>query len=426
MSDRNLLLLATTTGYQTREFAEAAERLGLPFTMATDRCQVLDNPWGDNAIPVRFQDPAGSVKRILAANRRRGPFQAVVAVGDRPAVLAAYAAQRLGIPYHSPQAVEAARSKFLARERFREAGMRVPAYRRVALDTEAEEAAAEASYPCVLKPLGLSMSRGVIRANNREEFVQAFHRIRMLLADPDIRRMRDEQDRFLQVESYLEGREFAVEGLVTGGKLQVLALFDKPDALEGPFFEETLYVTPSREAGWVQQELLATAETAVRALGLTQGPVHAELRFDGRHGWILEVAARPIGGLCARSLRFQGAASAMTLEEVILRHACGGDVSSVRPASGAAGVMMIPVPEAGTYLGVRRVEEAAAVPGIEEVIITAKQGQKLVPLPEGNSYPGFLIARGTTAVEVEAALREAHAMLRFEIAPALPVFPLAR
>lgn len=415
---RKILLFAATTGYQTRVFAEAALRMGVEPVLATDHCPRLGDPWGDRAIPVKFHKPAASVETVMAAHGERGPFDGVAAVGDRPTVLAALAAERLGLAWHPVAAVEAARSKFLSRERFRAAGMRVPSYRRYALEAEPGEAAAEASYPCVLKPLGLSASRGVIRANNPGEFVAAFHRIRALLADPDIVRQRDQQNRFIQVESFIPGSEFALEGVVTAGRLRVFALFDKPDPLDGPFFEETIYVTPSRQPARVQDELVRAVEQAVAALGLRHGPVHAEMRWNDEGAWILEVAARPIGGLCAKALTFDGG---IPLEEVILRHAMGEDVSGVRLDGPAAGVMMIPIPQAGVYRGVAGEDRAAAVPGITGVAVTAKEGQRMLPLPEGSSYLGFLFAHGDSADFVERALRGAHGALSFDIAPLLPV-----
>jgi biotin carboxylase len=337
----------------------------------------------------------------------------IVAVGDRPAYLAALAAERLAIPYNSPDSVLACRNKFLARQRFHAAGLLVPQFHRVTLEDGPELAAQTAPYPCVLKPLGLSASRGVIRANDPREFVAAFRRIETLLRDPDILRLHDEQDRFLQVEAFIEGREFALEGILTAGKLRVLAIFDKPDPLNGPYFEETIYVTPSREPAQTQREIIRTTESAVKALGLTRGPVHAEMRVNRRGVWMLEVAARPIGGLCAHVLP--------GLEELILRHAAGDDVSSVAMAEDAAGVMMIPIPREGIYFATEGLEQARSQPGIEDVIITAKEGQKLVPLPDGASYLGFIFARGESPDRVEQALRASHAHLRFEIAAALPV-----
>jgi formate-dependent phosphoribosylglycinamide formyltransferase (GAR transformylase) len=406
---KRLLLIGATTGYQTRVFAETAERLGFDLALATDRCHVLDDPWGDHAIALRFEDPAQAAA-VLAAEAR---VDGIVAVGDRPAYLAALAAERMGIPYNSADSVQAARDKFLARERFRKAGLLTPEFFRASIADGAQPAADRATYPCVLKPTGLSASRGVIRANGRAEFVAAFTRIAALLADPDIARLHDEQNRFIQVESFIEGREFALEGILADARLRVLALFDKPDPLNGPYFEETIYVTPSRESAERQCEIVRTTERAIQALGLTRGPVHAEMRVNQRGVWMLETAARPIGGLCARVLP--------GLEELILRQAAGEDVLSFPMSSDPAGVMMIPIPREGVYVSVQGLEEARSSPGIEDILITAKPGQKLVPLPEGNSYLGFIFARAESPADVERALRLAHEKLRFEIAAALPV-----
>ncbi len=409
MQAKKLLLIGATTGYQTGVFAEAAKRLGFQLALATDRCHVLENPWGDDALPLRFEDPEGAARTIAAEAKVDG----IVAVGDRPTLIAALAAQLLGIPYNSLGSVLACRDKYLARTRFRSAGLLVPEFQRIALADGPHPAAANAKYPCVLKPLGLSASRGVIRANHPEEFAAAFRRIQALLADPEIVRLHEQQDQFLQVETFIEGREFALEGLLTQGNLRVLALFDKPDPLDGPFFEETIYLTPSRESGEAQREMVRTVESAVKALGLTHGPIHAELRMNARGVWMLEVAARPIGGLCARVLP--------GLEDLILRHAAGELVEGIEMPTPAAGVMMIPIPREGIYVAVDGIEEARATPGIEDAVITAKPGQKLIPLPEGASYLGFIFARGDTPSEVEDALRVAHGKLSFEIAATLPV-----
>jgi len=358
---------------------------------------VLDDPWGDRAVPVRFGDVPASLD-VLRGQR----FDGVVAVGDAPAVLAAEAALMLEIPFHPPAAARACHDKNESRRLFQAAGLPVPQFYRAPLDEPPESAARQATYPCVLKPLSLSASRGVIRANDPREFAAAFARIKTMLP----------REQFLQVEAYIPGREFAVEGLLTRGAPRILAIFDKPDPLEGPFFEETIYVTPSRESAEVQREIRTAVERAVHALGLCHGPFHAELRYNDGGAWMLEVAARPIGGLCAKVLR--------PLEELIIRHAIGEDVSPLDLAGGASGVMMIPIPRAGVYRDVDGVAEARAVRDIDDVIITAKEGQMLLPLPEGAAYLGFIFARAAEPAEVEQALRQAHARLKFEIAMALP------
>lgn len=413
---RRVLIVAATTGYQTRMFAEAAVRLGYEPVLATNRCHVLDDPWGDAAIPVRFEKPGQAVKAVAAA----APFDGIVGVGDRPALMAAHIAQRLGLRFSPPEAVQSASNKFLARTRFRAAGLPVPAYERFALDEDPAHAAKRTTYPCVLKPLGLSGSRGVIRANSPAQFIAAFHRIRNLLVLPEIRSLRDTASTWLQVESFIPGREFALEGILSAGRLRTLAIFDKPDPLDGPYFEETIYVTPSREAAETQEAMENAVQRAVTALGLTDGPIHAEARINQRGVWILEVAPRPIGGLCAKALRFR---NEIGLEELILRHAVGSDVDGVRREESASGVMMIPIPKAGIFQRAKRIEEALQVAGVAEIVITAKQGQQILPLPEGGSYLGFIFARATEPAAVERALRTAHEMLEFEILSSLAVTP---
>jgi len=383
-----LLLFAATTGYQTRSFAAAARRAGAEVTLATDRCHVLDDPWRDSAIPVRFDEPAAlDVPGI----------DGIVAVADAPTVAAAMTAERLGISWHPAGAAAICRNKRLMREAFRAAGLPSPA--------RYMEAAPR--FPCVVKPVGLSASRGVIRANNQTEFDAAVERVQRISGGGD-----------LEIEAYIPGREFAIEGLMTRGKLAPLALFDKPDPLEGPFFEETIYVTPSPEAPDVQQAILDSVRAAARAIGLWHGPIHAEARVNETGVYMLEVAARPIGGLCAPALTFQGG---LNLEDVVVLHALGKTPSDLRPAAPASGVMMIPVPGAGIFESVSGVEEARSIPGIADIVITAKPGEKLTPLPEGASYTGFLFAHGESPDFVEKALREAHARLRFDILASLKV-----
>lgn len=400
---KRVLLVAATTGYQVREFADAAQALRVELVLATDRCHILENPWGDEAAPIRFDDPEPWIEALA----KRGPFDGILAVGDRPAFIAAQAAERLGLRFHPPEAARAAGNKWMARERFRSGGLHVPEFERISQDQPALEPPAPVRFPCVLKPLESSASRGVIRANNLDEFRSAAERIRRM------------QEGDLLVEAYIPGREFALEGLMTAGKLQTLALFDKPDPLEGPYFEETIYVTPSLESEEVQRQIRETVQAAVKALGLTDGPVHAEMRVNKRGVWMLEAAARPIGGLCARVLRF--AAPDATLEQLLLRHAIGEDVSNARLASGAHGVMMIPIPHAGVYRGVQGLEDAKRIPSVEDVVITAKEGQEMFPLPEGSAYLGFLFSRGPSADIVVKGLRAAHQRLEFTLSSALPV-----
>jgi biotin carboxylase len=327
------------------------------------------------------------------------------------------------LPSHPPVAADICRDKFRSRERLGEAGLNTPEFIRFPVDAEPRGAAGGIAFPCVLKPLALSASRGVIRADNAQEFVAAFERIRALLHSPEVGVLREETSNFIQVENYIDGREIAVEGIMDRGRLRALAIFDKPDPLEGPYFEETIYVTPSRLPGETQQQVLQTLQRAVGALGLYHGPLHAEMRINPRGVWVLEIAARSIGGLCSRALRFRIPLvdENVALEELLIRLALELDVSRVFREEAAAGVMMIPIPQAGFYQETHGVAEAQEITGVEEVIITAKPSQKLVPLPEGSSYLGFIFARGQSPEFVEDVLRRAHEKLQFVITPELPI-----
>lgn len=415
-----ILVLSATTGYQLRSFGDAASRLGFDLVFATDRCHRLDDPWQDHAVAVRFHEPAAAVRAIVDAARER-PVDGVIAVGDRPVLLAGEAAAALGLPWHPPDGAAASANKRLTRERLAAAGLPTPWFR--ALDAHAPAPAALreaiAAFPCVLKPLGLSGSRGVIRADSFDEAAAARARIRALLARTDIRALRTGMEDTILIEGYIEGREYALEGVLTDGALQVLAVFDKPDALDGPFFEETVYLAPSALGEEALRRVHAEVERAALAIGLRHGPVHAEFRIGPAGLFVLEIAARPIGGLCSKVLRFGGAR--VSLEEVLLQHAAGRDVSRVTREPDAAGVMMIPIPLRGLLKRVEGEEEARRVPGVESVHITAKPDQLLEPLPEAGSYLGFIFARGETPDAVDASLRDAHARLRFLIDAPIPL-----
>jgi biotin carboxylase len=417
-----LLIFTAKLGYQTRSFDEAARKLGVDLVFVTDRCHKLDDPWGDRAIPVHFETPDAAAYAVLEATRGQD-VDGILALGDRPAVAASYVARGRCILYNHPAAVEACRSKLRMREVFRDAGLRVPWFRAISHTPTPEPALLGISYPCVAKPLSLSASQGVVRANSREEFVAAATRIRRLLDSPEIRSTREPNLDQILVEGYIPGREVAVEGLLTDGVLRILAIFDKPDPLEGPYFEETIYVTPSRLADSQQREIERCATDAVRALGLFQGPVHAEFRVNDDGVRPLEVAPRPIGGLCARALRFAPDATSQTigLEELLLRHALGLPGSDWLREQSASGVMMIPVPKSGMLEKIEGEDAARSTPGITALEITARLHDYIAAWPEGSSYLGFLFATGNSAKEVEEAIRAAHAKLHFGLGPRLPV-----
>lgn len=415
---KRVLLIATTTGYQIRSFGEAAEKLGVRLTFASDRCDRLEDPWWDQAVPVRFHDEERSVAAVVSTCAAAPP-DGIVAVGDRPVVLAAQLARAFGLPGNPPEAAAISRNKLRTRRALDTAGLPTPWFESVSIHGDAEALARRLAYPAVVKPLALAGSRGVIRVDSVAGCVSAFERLRALLQMPDVQVERDEAHGLALVEGFIPGVEYAVEGLLDEGEFRLLAIFDKPDPLEGPFFEETIYLTPSLASSDVQQRILTAVAAASRAIGLRHGPVHAECRVDGNTVYVLEVAARPIGGLCSRALRFQPTGA--SLEELLLRHAIGEDVSGFAREDAASGVMMIPIPRRGIYRGVEGVEAARAVAGIEDVRITAKPDALLVPVPEGKSYLGFIFARGDEPSTVERALRDAHARLRFAIDREVPV-----
>ena len=407
--DRLLLLLPTTT-YRTQDFLDAARTLGVDIVCASEKPSTFEAHAPDNLLTLDFADPDAAAAKVADLSSRR-PLNAVVGVDDLTTVVAAAIAERLGLRGSAVAAVAAARDKYQMRQCLAAGGVPIPRFRRIALKDDPFLAARGVAFPCVLKPLALSASRGVIRANNVDQFIAAFRRIATLLQRDDVE-VSGDAGQFLLAEQYVPGVEVALEGLLMGGALHTLALFDKPDPLEGPFFEETLYVTPSRLPADAQGAIERVAGAACVALGLTEGPVHAELRVNAGGPWVLEVAARSIGGLCSRTLRF---GTGMTLEEIILRHALGWPIDSLARERRPAGVMMIPIPRAGRLQAVHGTEAAGAVPGIEDVTITAHAGQDLVPLPEGWQYLGFIFARADTPDAVEAALRDAHARLTFDI-----------
>lgn len=405
-----VMLLTTVRSYRLEAFRAAAARAGVAVSTGIDLPEELAEQWPD-ALPLNFADVDESARRI-AHYAAEHPLVAILSVDDSGSLIAAGASAALGLPHNNPFAAEAARDKRLMRRLLRDGGVAVPWFHQFSTVDDPEFVASQVPYPCVVKPVNLNGSRGVIRADNPAELTAAIARVSSLLAEGQ------NGPRPYLVESYLPGVEVALEGMLDNGELIVLALFDKPDPLDGPYFEETIYVTPSRLAPEVQAQIGLTTAAAARALGLVAGPVHAELRVNDAGVWIIEIAGRSIGGLCSQVLRFGVDAS---LEELIIRQAAGLSVESTTRSGRAAGVMMIPIPERGLLRGVEGTAEAQAVPLIESIEITARMNYPIIPLPEGDSYLGFIFARGETPEAVEEALREAHRRLRFQIDPLLPV-----
>lgn len=412
VSRPRLLLLLPTTTYRADDFVEAAARMGADLTVASELPSTFSehNPAGLLTIDLADVDRACGVAAAFAA---RYPVSAVIGVEDETAVVAAAVAESLGLPHNPVTAVEAARDKHRQREALAARGVPVPAFSLHHLGDDPRAIAGRTQYPCVLKPVALSASRGVMRVDNPDGFVAAHRRLAAILDAPDADGLSRATRAYL-VEAFIAGPEFALEGLVRDGRFHALAVFDKPDPLDGPFFEETIYVTPSRLAGKDIRAMVACAQEAVSALGLERGPVHVELRHNAAGPWLIELAARPIGGKCARVLRF-GPWGEESLEELLLRDALGWLDTVPHREPQAAGVMMIPIPRRGVLRSVDGIEVARQLVGITDVVITAHRGQELVPLPEGSRYLGFIFARGAAPEQVEAALRAAHGALVIEV-----------
>ncbi len=410
-----VLLLLPTTSYRTTDFMEAARKLGVEVVVGSDLPQVLAAHTPGRTLTLDFGDSESAAREVSLFSRTY-PLDAVIPVDDDTALVGARVSRALGFPHNPVEAVTAARDKHRFRQRLAEAGILSPGFELFSVRDDPLELAADIAYPCVIKPVFLSASRGVIRADGPEAFAEAFLRVKALLEDPKVASRGREAATKILVEDYLPGREAALEGMLTRGQLRVLALFDKPDPLEGPFFEETIYVTPSRLPANVREAVFDCAACTAEAIGLREGPVHAEVRINDRGVWPIELAARSIGGLCSRTLRF---GTGISLEELILRHALGGgmETESLEREGRAAGVMMIPIPRAGRLDEVLGMEEARAVPGVEDAVIMIPAGQTVRPLPEGSKYLGFLFARADAPAEVEAALREAHGRLDIRITP---------
>jgi biotin carboxylase len=408
---RILILMATRT-YRAAAFMQAAARLGVEVTVGTEREQPLVDFTPGATVALDLDRPRRAQQQIVEfAERFR--IDAVVGVDDDTTVLAALAAEALGLPHNSVESVKATHYKDVMRLILSEAdNVLSPWFELVSIDEDPAVVARRVPYPCVVKPLSLSASRGVTRADNPQQLGAAIREVIEILGEATLS-PEDPASRQVLIESFIHGREFALEGLMIDGQLIVLALFDKPDPLDGPYFEETIYITPSRLPAEAQQAIARSTASAAAALGLREGPVHAEVRLNEQGPWIVEVAARSVGGLCSNALRF-GTAD-VSLEEIILRQAVRLEIASLQRERQPAGVMMIPIPRGGILRDVRGLAEAKAVPGVEDVAISIPRGHAVVPLPRGSQYLGFIFSRAETPEAVEAALREAHRRLKFTI-----------
>ncbi len=408
----HLLLLLPSMSYRGEAFLEAANKVGVSLTVAGDAPPDFLEKTPDSFLPLNLSSPNTAVSAVVEF-AKTSPIDVVLGVNDQTTVLASTISEALGLPANSIDSVRAACNKQMMRRLLQKEGLPCPNFIVVGMDEKPEDLVQQVTFPCVLKPLTLSGSCGVIRADDAESFQNAFFRIRHLLHTFE-RPAQEMAARQILIEDFIPGIEVALEGLLTKNTFHPLALFDKPDPLDGPYFEETIYVTPSRLPPDIQARMTESLAQAARAIGLQEGPVHGELRMNDQGIWVIEVAARSIGGKCSRMLEF---GTGKSLEELILIHALGQELPSLDLITGAGGVMMIPIPQEGVLERVEGQEEAQQVPGVEELVMTAKPGDQLIPLPEGKRYLGFIVARGTEPAEVEETLRKAHSQLTVVMKP---------
>jgi biotin carboxylase len=390
---KRVVIVASGQSYRTGDFVAAAGLLQVEPIVATD----VVPPVAGGQIQIDLTDPAGAARRIASLHP---PPDAVVAIDDQGVEVAAVAAADLGLVHNPPHAVAATRDKLRMRRLLAAADVPQPRFAPAAPGS-GPAVAAEIGFPVVFKPTGLSAGRGVIRADDAAGARRAEARIRAMLSKPN---------QSLLVEEYVPGTELIVEGLLLDGRIEVLAVIDKPDPMEGPFFEETLLVTPSRHPAGLQEAAIRLTTAAVRALGLRSGPIHSEVRVaPGGSVFLLEVAARSIGGLCGRALSFGLVGEA--LEVIILRGALGMPMLDTAPARPAVGVLMLPIPATGVFTGIDGLEEARALTGVDDVTMTIVPGRRVQALPEGDRYLGFVFAGGADPAAVERTLRQAAARL---------------
>ena len=404
-----VLVIAPHGSYRTAPFIQAANKLNIDVLIASQGEYSIVSDY-EQGLHIDFKDESSCIKTILAAAAQRA-FSGIIGTDDTTTELAAKVAEKLSLPHNDPQAVKIAQRKDLARSSLKKSNAKIPQFDLLTTTKPLSEQTVKVKFPAVIKPVALSASRGVIRVNDQIELQQAIKRIKTMLLEE---RQIDESIReILLLEEFIPGKEVAIEGMLHHGELDVLAIFDKPDPLDGPFFEETYYISPTSFSEKIQQEIKQTVLQSCQSYGLSEGPIHAECRVNERGVWILEVAARTIGGMCGRLLSL---GTGHSLEELVLLHAMGQRVE-MKSLESAAGVLMIPIPGAGILKRVEGLLEAQRVPFISELSIEVREGYELVPLPEGNSYLGFIFAEAPSAEQAEQALRNAHDCLNIVIAP---------
>jgi len=402
-ANSSVILIIPSASYRTNPFMDAATKLDLKVLVITDKSQVFSEYYPDNVITMNFEHWQESIENIREWSERYD-LKAVIGVDEESIILAAKLSESLCIEHNSLESVKLTKNKYLMRSELKKSGLKSPWFKRFSVHETPKDIFAELSFPCVLKPTFLSASQGVLRVNSFEEFEKGCEMLSDLLAEEKVKKRGGDQANWILVEEYIPGKEVSIEGIVNDGKLKDLAIFDKPEPPEGPIFPETIFITPTILDEHLQFSLLETAQTALQALGISKGPVHIELRINDHGNYILECAARSIGGLCSKVLEFKGG---MSLEELILRSALGRNVEKTQLIDKAKGVMMMPTEKRGILREIHGIKAALAVKGITDLQTTIKPGEMLEPLPKGDRYLGFLFAEGKDQDTVIIVLQEA-------------------
>lgn len=407
-----VLVIAPHGSYRTASYIQAANKLNIDVLIASQGKHSIVSDYVQG-LHIDFQNEEHAIKTVLSEAKNRS-FAGIIGTDDATIELAARIAEKLNLPHNAPDAVKVAQRKDLSRLKLLDSRLNLPKFNLLTTQLALSEQEINVTYPAVVKPVALSASRGVIRVNDEQELAQAVARIKTMLANEQ--HIEACVRETLLLEEFIPGKEVAIEAMLHNGELEILTIFDKPDPLNGPYFEETYYVTPTSFSVKTQQAIKQTVTTACAAYGLTEGPVHAECRINEQGVWLIEVAARTIGGMCGRLLSL---GTGYSLEELVLLHAMGErtEVKSLNENEKGLGVLMIPIPKAGVLKRVEGLLEAQRIPFVTEVSIEVRDGYELIPLPEGSSYLGFIFSQAPTVGEAEQALRSAHDCLNIVIAP---------
>ena len=403
MGNSAVILIIPSASYRTGPFMNAIKKLDLKVLVISDKSQVFSGKYPDNLIIINFNHWKDKSVEISKWAKNNG-LKAVIGVDEESIVLAANLSNFLNVDHNSIESVLLTKNKYLMRTELKKTGLCSPWFKIFSIYESSNKIINEISFPCVIKPTFLSGSRGVMRVNTKKELSEGIKTLNELLSLDELRKRAGKQSDYIMIEEYIPGKEVAIEGIVSEGKLTMLAIFDKPELLEGPTFEETIIVTPSVLTKKIQYSLLETLQIVVKALGIVKGPVHAEARINKNGNYILECASRSIGGLCSKVLEFQGGIS---LEELILRAYLGRNIEKSKLIGNARGVMMMPTEKKGILKEIGGVKDALVVNGVTDLQITVKPGEKLQPLPKGDRYLGFIFAEGNNQEFVINALKNA-------------------